>query len=145
MGPVSFVGTHQGLPWAALGITQIQPTSSSPPPTLANPFQNPFHFSRISLLYFDLNAQDLLMRPEGGNPPQISPPICLHSSQGLLLPPPLLRFLISFPGSLSQMVPYTFPDSHPPFTNDIFPASPVSPLLLPQLLLGKAGCPGKDS
>lgn len=78
-------------------------------PTLANPFQNPFHFSRISLLYFDLNAQDLPMRPEGGNPPQISPPICLHSPQGLLLPPPLLRFLISFPGSLSQMVPYTFP------------------------------------
>ena len=141
MGPLLFVGRHQGLPWAALGIASDPAhliLSSSP--TLANPFQNPFHFSRISLLYFDLNAQDLQLRPEGGNPPQISLPICLHSPQGPLLPPPLL-----LPSSLSQKVHYTFPDSHSPFTNDVFPASLVSPLLLPQLLLGKAGCPGKDS
>lgn len=43
-------------------------------PSLANPFKAPFHFPKTSFLFFTLEAQDLQMRPEGGNR---SPDFCL--------------------------------------------------------------------
>lgn len=45
-------------PWSHLILSSSR--------SLANPFRNPFPFSRIALLSVDLNAQGLHMRPECG-------------------------------------------------------------------------------